>query len=115
MMHSPVVSQSGRRDAATLVIRALVALGDGLASLEEHRGTAWASATFSGMRHRLTLSFAGDKGVARGEWLAQILAEHEFDLPGHIVADAVVIERHVRREGTPALTLTIEMLTVEDD
>ena len=115
MIHSPIISNTCRRDPATLVLRALLTLCDGLAELEEHRGRAWASATFAGMRHRLRLSFAGDKGVERGEWLAQILAEHEFDLPGHIVADAAVIERHARREGTPALTLTIEILTVEDD
>lgn len=110
MIHAEI-----RRDPATLVICALLDLCAGDAALEWHRGTAWASATFTGMRHALRLSFAGAAAVRRGEWLAAMVASHEFELPGHIVADMMVTERQLQGAGEPALSLTLEALTVEDD
>lgn len=113
MIHRSIPHGARRHDPATVLIRALLDLCEGRAELLEHRGKSWASATFAGMRHVLRLGFQGP-GVATGEWLAGILPEHEFDLPGHIVADAAVIEQHRRTEGEPRLDLTIEVLTVED-
>lgn len=109
-----MIQQTIRRDAATPLIRAVLMLAPGLAELEEHRGTTWASATFTGMRHVLRLRFSGAEAVQAGERMAAMLADHEFRIAGHIVADMAVAERHLRSEGTPALTLIIEALTVED-
>ncbi|MEZ5707883.1 MAG: hypothetical protein R3E02_00670 [Blastomonas sp.] len=108
-----MIQQKILRDPATALIRTMIELSGGAARLEEHGGRSWASATFAGMRHSMRLSFAG-AGVSRGEWLASILPEHEFTLPGHILADIAIVEMHRREEGEPALTLEIEALTVED-
>ena len=110
-----MIHQKIRRDPATALIRAVLTLARGAAELEEHRGTAWASATFTGMRHAMRVSLLGEDGVRIGEWLASILPDHEFRIAGHLVADIAVTAVHRRAEGTPAMTLTIEALTVEAD
>jgi hypothetical protein len=97
-------------DAATLVERALVAnaavAGVMLAVLSV-KSVRWESATFAGMRHRLDVS--GD-GVEPAAWLAA-LPEAEFELRGHLVADAVVV-RSARLGGS--FEATLELLTVEE-
>ncbi len=110
-----MIHQKIRHDPATALIRAVLTLARGAAELEEHRGTAWASATFTGMRHAMRVSLLGEDGVRTGEWLASVLPEHEFRIAGHLVADIIVSEIHRREEGMPAMTLTIEALTVEAD
>lgn len=110
-----MIHQTIRHDPATALIRAVLTLASGEADLEEHRGTSWASATFTGMRHVMRVSLSGDEGIRTGEWLASILPEHEFRISGHLVADIAVSAVHRRAEGTPAITLTIEALTVEAD
>ncbi|WP_373488211.1 hypothetical protein [Blastomonas sp.] len=109
-----MIQQAIRRDPATALIRALIALAGPGVELQEHRGTSWASATFAGMRHVLRLHFAGADAVAQGDQLARRLGDQEFTIAGHIVADIAVRDTHRRCDGEPALTLTIEALTVED-
>ncbi len=65
--------------------------------------TRWASATFNGAKHRLTLSSA-DAGFAR--WLAT-LAEAELPLRGHLVADVAVAR-------VTAGVAELDVLTVEE-
>ncbi|WP_017672525.1 hypothetical protein [Blastomonas sp. AAP53] len=110
-----MIHQKIRHDPATALIRAVLTLAAGAAQLEEHRGTAWASATFTGMRHVMRISFENSLGVETGAWLAKTLPEHEFTIAGHLVADLAITEVHRRSEGTPMMTLTIEALTVEAD
>jgi len=110
-----MIHQKIRHDPATALIRAVLTLAGGAAQLEEHRGTAWASATFTGMRHVMRISLAGSDAQRVGEWLAGILPEHEFTIAGHLVADLAITEVHRREEGTAAMMLTIEALTVEAD
>jgi hypothetical protein len=73
----------------------------------ESNQTAWASATFSGARHRYLfgMSAHGQPGAFDN------LADIEFDLPGHVVADIVLSERQ-NHDGIRRIT--IEALTVED-
>lgn len=95
-------------DAHTLLLRALVAdaATRGLAvDVPESDWLRWASATFTGARHSVTLS-----GKGLDEWLAR-LPEHEFTLRGHLVADVTVTGvRHA--EGMTVATL--ELLTLEE-
>src|SRR3546814_17874548 len=51
----------------------------------------WASATFSGHRHRLELSFTGGD-AARVAALVRELATSELVMPGHHVADITPID-----------------------
>lgn len=97
-------------DAATLLERALVANATqaGCAvAIDAPPPKPWASATFAGARHPLTLSAAASPAL--DAWLAG-LPEAELALPGHLVVELVV--EAVRREGA-AVTVKIEALTVE--
>ena len=70
--------------------------------------TRWASATFTGARHELTLE-ADESGALDG-WLTE-LPETELPIRGHLVADIVVAS--VRRAERVA-TIRLEALTVEE-
>ncbi|OYY72438.1 hypothetical protein [Sphingomonas sp. 28-63-12] len=67
----------------------------------------WASATFAGARHQITL--AAEACPAITGWLGG-LAEAEFDISGHLVADLAVTA--VRRSGG-RIEAALEVLTVE--
>lgn len=76
------------------------------AEIPASRDRPWASVTFTGARHWVSLSV----GPARADEIAAILPEFEFDLPGHLVADIVVTG--TKPDGDRTL-LEIEALTVE--
>lgn len=97
-------------DAATQLERALVAMGAAAGCAPVLRAadwTRWASATFTGARHRIVLALP-DSPVAR-RWLAD-LPEAEFGLGGHLVADLVLASQ---RRDSDGITVEIEVLTVE--
>ncbi|RYE02475.1 MAG: hypothetical protein EOP61_08550 [Sphingomonadales bacterium] len=98
-------------DAATLLERALLAGAQRAGcpvTIPKAEVQRWASATFVGARHALTL--AGTKSPELDAWLAA-LPEAEFALRGHLVADLAVL--HVAREGD-AVSAQIEVLTIEE-
>ena len=68
----------------------------------------WASATFNGARHRLTIAAVPD--VSLDGWLSA-LPESEFTLRGHLVADLAVAS--VRR-AADRVEIDLEILTVEE-
>lgn len=70
--------------------------------------TRWASATFTGARHRIEL--AGSSDTASLHWLSA-LPEAELCVRRHLVAD-LIVERHTHAGNH--FTATIEVLTVED-
>ena len=76
------------------------------AEMRSARERPWASVTFTGARHWFALSV----GPARVEGLSALLPDFEFDLPGHLVADIVVVG--TRPDGERVI-LDIEALTVE--
>lgn len=81
--------------------------------LTDLRSTDWQSLTFIGERHRLRFRIVGDDPHAVARRLGGGLGEAEFAIPGHVVADILVV-------GEPApgpdgsLALTIEALTLEE-
>lgn len=97
-------------DAATLLRAALsrsaAATGCRL-TVEATVTTRWASATFAGARHRLTLH--GEDAAALDVWVAA-LPEADLPLRRHLVADVAVLSV-VRADGNA--TIEIEALTVE--
>ncbi|TGX54101.1 hypothetical protein E5A73_08235 [Sphingomonas gei] len=98
-------------DAATQLERALVAAAAAAGcpiAITTSDWTRWASATFTGARHALTLR-AGASPML-DYWLVG-LDEAEFALRGYLVADITVI--HVTRHGT-TVTIALEALTVEE-
>ena len=96
------------------LLRALITLGDGSGELLEHSQRDWASATFTGSRHRFTLDYAGADPIDHAEDLIAALPDHEFHIPGHIVADATVVAVTHRVLPEPGLTLTCELLLLAD-
>lgn len=68
----------------------------------------WASATFNGARHELVLAATASEAVER--WLSD-LPEADLPLPGHLVADLKIV---AMAQSEQALTVTLEVLTVED-
>ncbi len=95
------------RDAQTLLLRALRTCGE-MPPVRLAHCEAWASATFSGARHRLELE---PVAASRADGFATQLVEADYKLPGHLVADITIAARTVSPEG---VALTVEALTVED-
>lgn len=97
-------------DAATLLARALdagaAAAGCDL-TVTGAEWARWASVTFTGARH--TLSLAGSDGPAARDWLAG-LAELELRVRGQVVAD-IAVDAVARADGR--ITARVEALTVE--
>lgn len=77
----------------------------------------WASATFSGARHSLEFRLPLPVGANPLPEVLGQLPDHEFSLPGEIVADcSVAIHPRVADDaGHWWLPLTIEILTVTAD
>jgi len=97
-------------DAATLLARAVEddAWRAGcLARVADSHWTRWASATFSGARHRMRVEAQDAAGLDR--WLAG-LADATMEMRGHLLADLTVGE--ISRSGGMA-TIDLEALSVE--
>ena len=97
-------ARTGRGPRAQLA-EALTRLA-GCGEVLRHAERPWASITFSGARHTIALVFAGQKAVEQGERFIAELPDHEFAIPGQLVADAAVIS--VVHETVPEYRLTVE-------
>jgi len=80
-----------RREPRSRLREALLELARGQAEILNHEEKSWASITFAGARHRVVLAFEGSGAVEAGELFIAFLPEHEFEIPGQLVADAAVI------------------------
>ena len=104
-----------KMDAALALKRALrtdIGPFDGLVEVEMLHRRDWASITFTGERHRVRLRLEGDGAAASADAFLDGLGDREFDLPGHFVADIVLMREDREDSG---VTLVIEALTVELD
>ncbi|RZJ97376.1 MAG: hypothetical protein EOO76_19220 [Novosphingobium sp.] len=82
-------------------------MAGGKAELVRHVERPWASVTFSGTRHTVSLVFTGAEAVAAGERFITTLPEHEFTIPGQLVADAAVVS--VTHAVLPEVRLGVEV------
>tara|TARA_B100000678_G_scaffold233643_1_gene202719 strand:+ start:200 stop:550 length:351 start_codon:yes stop_codon:yes gene_type:complete len=103
-----------RRGNSARLERAVLALAADHGRLVEHRERSWASITFAGTRHTLRLVFDTPEAIEGGEALIAALPDHEFALPGRLVADATVSAVHHVLEPAPQLSVTCELLLLED-
>jgi hypothetical protein len=103
-----------RRTTADRVRTALKALAGGQGTLASHDETAWASITFSGTRHAVALEFCGAEAVAGGEELIERLPDHEFTLPGQLVADATITKVDHRFGAMERLEVTAVLLLLDE-
>ncbi|MEQ1688704.1 MAG: hypothetical protein ABL874_09030 [Sphingopyxis sp.] len=85
--------------------------------LIEAQERPWASATFSGARHIITLRMRLEGADAPAPAALLALSDHEFTLPGEIVADcAVTMQRRERcSDGGHGLCCVVELLTIAED
>jgi hypothetical protein len=96
------------------LLSSLLALGQGKAELLRHGERPWASATFSGTRHTVLLAFSGADGVLTGEQFIALLPDHEFTIPGQLVADATIVSAEHTALPHPRLVVEAEFLLLDE-
>ncbi len=108
------------RALRTMILPHLVATGDRqlpLIVVMDSQAMPWASATFSGQRHQVSLRLGGTLAgqQAAVDHLGSDLADADWRVPGHLVADIalVAVDTRLDRDG-PETVVTIEALTVAD-
>jgi hypothetical protein len=106
----PASPRPMRRDCHGRLLAALIERAGPGGDVADSGITAWASATFVGARHTVSLTLAGEDAEGRAEALALALPEAEFSLPGHIVADLSVDAVEARTDGA---TISLSILTIE--
>lgn len=104
-----------KRTTGDRVREALLMLAEGRANLLTHEEKAWSSITFTGTRHEVMLDFDGTEAVAVGEEFIADLPEHEFRIPGQLVADATIHEVDHRFGGEDErMVVTAVLLLLEE-
>jgi hypothetical protein len=101
------------RDATKALLRALRSAFDpvNFMNVERVQSREWASITFTGARHEVTIRLDGNGAEAAADRFAEGLEMAEFRLRGHILADIVLTAREKTEAG---VRLHLEALTVED-
>ncbi len=106
--------REGARGTWLALLGELARLGGAGTQLLRHSERPWSSATFSGARHSFRLAFEGCEAVAQGEALIAALPDHEFTVPGRLVADATVTGvEHDVADG-PTLIVEADLLVLDE-
>ena len=103
-----------RRTTSDRLQEALLILAEAQGQMLSHSEKPWASITFSGSRHELMFDFAGPEAVAAGERFIAALPDHEFAIPGQLVAEATVSEVDHVMHPAPRMIVTVTLLLLED-
>ncbi len=103
-----------RRTSADRLRSALAEIHGNQGRILTHTEKPWASITFAGTRHSLALLFTGEEAVAAGEIFVAELPDHEFAIPGQLVADAGVIEVAHRLLPEPRMVVQCALLLLEE-
>ncbi len=111
----PIAPRKARRDPANRLLGALQDLAEGQAVVLRHEERGWASITFAGSRHTLTLRFAGDAAVAAGERFIAALPDHEFAIPRRLIADAAIVAVRHALLPEPSIEVECEVLLLDED
>lgn len=109
----PPARHRNRRGPRERLAEALIALSGGKGRIDSHSEKSWASITFAGARHRIRMVFEGEDAVEAGECFIVFLPEHEFAIPGQLVADAAIREVDSTAKP-PKLTVICEILLLEE-
>ena len=105
--------QKRRRSTGEKLLDVLRQLASGKGRVARHSESSWASITFAGTRHRVEMAFEGAEAVEAGECFIAFLPEHEFAIPGQLVADAAVVAVDHTLDP-PLLKVTCELLLLEE-
>ena len=108
------IDRPKRRTVADRLRMALTDLADGHEQVISHRETPWASITYAGSRHTMTVSFTGAAAVEAGETVIAQLPDHEFTIPGQVVIEATVRAVDHQLFPEPRIVMTAELLLLAD-
>lgn len=108
--HPGIAAQIRNADALK---QELAEISGNAGTLLVHSQRRWGSTSFNGVRHELTYAFDGQQAVQQGELLIALLPDHDFTIPGQLVADATV-EVTEHRQDPPRLTVTMQLLLVDE-
>lgn len=109
-----VLPRRAVRSVAERLREALSALAGGRGEIVRMAERPWASITFEGGRHRVQMVFAGDAAIEAGEQFIAALPDHEFAIPGQLVAEATVTEVDHRLAPDARMSVTCELLLLKD-
>ncbi|NMW31864.1 hypothetical protein HKD42_07310 [Altererythrobacter sp. RZ02] len=107
-------ARKARRGPRDHLRTALLDMAVGHGIITDHKEQSWASITFTGTRHHLSIVFDGANAVEAGESMVAALPEHEFTIPGQLVADATVSAAESTLLPHPKLTVECELLLLVD-
>ena len=99
--------------AAAQLLRALLArtgLDRNRISIGRFHSVDWQSLTFTGERHEISLRLAGPDPAPALAQLRDGLAEAEWQLEGHLVADILIVGEKASSDGS--IVVDIEALTL---
>ena len=99
--------------AAGQLLRSLVArtgLDPNRIAIGHFHSFDWQSLTFTGERHEISLRLAGPDPAPALAQLRDGLAEAEWQLKGHLVADILIVGEKASSDGS--LVINIEALTL---
>ncbi|MEJ6008582.1 hypothetical protein [Novosphingobium aquae] len=96
------------------LLDSLIGLAGGHAELLSHAERPWTSATFSGTRHTAAFTFTGAEAVEAAEHFIALLPDHEFAIPGQLVADAAVIEARLDMLPVPTFVIEVDLLLLDE-
>ena len=115
-LHSREWPRIPRKDPHSRLIAQLLELAGANSSVIATSTRSWASATFIGARHRVTMRFANAGHDERATLFGEKLPEADFSIAGHIVADICVDERRadIAAGGHGETIVTLSALTIED-
>lgn len=108
-------SSATRSAAAAILLRSLMArtgLDPARISVSRCRSVDWQSLTFVGELHEISLAMAGPDPAAAMALLRDGLADAEWQLNGHVVADIVITGE--TRAGDGSILVDLEALTLSD-
>ncbi len=101
--------------AAAALLRSLLAragLNQNRIVIGRFHSVDWQSLTFIGERHEITLRIAGPEAALALALLRDGLAEAEWTLNGHLVAEILIVGEESEPDGS--ILVEIEALTLSD-
>ena len=103
-----------KRTPGERLVAAITELAQGYGEVLSHQETAWASITFSGRRHSLRILYDGVIPAEAGEDMIAALPDHEFSIPGQLVADATISAVDHRLLPDERLEVVLEVLMLDE-
>lgn len=95
------------------LLKSVLDLAGEQAELLCHVEHDWASATFTGSRHALTLCFQGAAAAETGEAFIVALPDHAFTIPRWLVADAQIVSVDDQQLPQRKLVAVVEVLLLD--